>query len=299
MRLSAAQLRQEISARNVERGAQFEYEVSASATPSVIYSGARGNFLPSSYARIAANPEWRRRLTKVYTASRFVPRAADRRRYELECANSSDALLMNVFCYPRVMDSPGLRGLLGVERGTKPEFGVRARIPLKSGREDRTEIDMRLGALLVEAKLTEGDFQRAEMRLLERYAQAEGVFEVAALPVRGGVVHGWQLIRGVLAAHAWGAAFTVVCDGRRGDLVEMWYAVMRAVSDCGLRTRLGLLTWQETAAHLPPRVQRFLREKYGIEGEPRRGGAGVVHRGTVRGEGRFLPDRRTVDYERP
>jgi len=41
--------------------------------------------------------------------------------------------------------------------------------------------------------------------------------------------------------------------------------VMRAVRDAALRTRLGLVTWQEIAALLPARVQRFLEEKYGIE----------------------------------
>ena len=267
-RLSAGQLRQEISARNVERGRGFDHELSASAAPSVIYGeadGAHGNFLPASYARIIANPAWRQRLKKAYTASRFVPRAADRRRYELECANSSDALLMNVFCYPGVTRSAALCGLLGIERGTQPDFGLRARTPLCNGGTDRTEIDMRLGSLLVEAKLTEGDFQRAPFRRLEQYRDAEEVFDLAALPIRDGVVHAWQLIRGVLAAHARGASFAVICDSRRPDLIEAWFRIVSAVTDCSLRTRLGLVTWQEIAAHLPPRVQRFLAEKYGIE----------------------------------
>jgi hypothetical protein len=265
--LSAAQLRQEISARNVLRGADFEHELSWSAAPSVIYreadGGGHGNFLAASYARIVARPEWRRRLRKSYTASRFVPRAGDRKRYELECANSSDALLMNVFCYPRVM-SAGLCGLLGVDAGTRPEFGFAARVPLKNGRVDRTEIDMKLDGLLVEAKLTEGDFQRAPVRLLERYRDVSEVFDLASLPVRGEVVHSWQVIRGVLAAHALGGSFALVCDGRRGDLMEAWFGVVRAVQDCSLRTRLGLVTWQEIAACIPLRVRRFLGEKYGI-----------------------------------
>jgi hypothetical protein len=268
-RLSAAQLRQEISARNVARGLDFAHELSSSMVPSVIYGeaeGAHGNFLPASYARIVANPAWRQRLKKAYTASRFVPRAADRRRYELECANSSDALLMNVFCYPGVLRSAGLCGLLGIERRTEPEFGIRARTPLQNGQSDRTEIDMRLGTLLVEAKLTEGDFQRAPLRRLEQYRDAEEVFDPVALPVRDGVVDAWQLVRGALAAHARGASFAVICDARRPYLMEAWFRIVSAVTDCSLRTRLGLVTWQEIAAHVPPRVQRFLAEKYGIEG---------------------------------
>ena len=74
----------------------------------------------------------------------------------------------------------------------------------------------------------------------------------------------YQLIRCVLAAHAAGDGFAVICDGRRPDLTERWFEVMLAVKDAALRTRLGLVTWQEIAAVLPVRVQRFLEDKYGI-----------------------------------
>jgi hypothetical protein len=268
--LSSTALRREISARNLVRGEDLEREVSYGASQSVIFreeEGGHGNFLASSYARIMANPAWKQRLMKSYTASRFVPRAADRKRYELECASSSDALLMNVFCYPGVLRNARVCALLGIEAGLQPEFGFRPEIPLKNGKCDRTEMDMRLGALLVEAKLTEGDFQRAPVRLVERYRDLEEALDVDRLPVRDGVVRSYQLIRCVLAAQAWGGSFVVICDGRRPDLAERWFEVMCAVKDAALRTRLGLVTWQEIAAGLPARVQRFLVEKYGITTE--------------------------------
>jgi hypothetical protein len=171
---------------------------------------------------------------------------------------------MNVFCYPGVLRSAALCGLLSVDAGARPEFGFKAKVPLKNGRADRTEIDMKLCGLLVEAKLTEGDFQRAPIRLLERYRDMEEVFYLSELPVRDGVVRGWQLIRGALAAHATSGSFAVVCDGRRADLMEAWFGVARAVRDCALRTRIGMFTWQEIARCVPARVQRFLKEKYGI-----------------------------------
>jgi len=264
---SSTQLRREIHWRNLARGEDPQREVSYGASRSVIFRSdeeAHGNFLPASYARILANPKWKLRLTKSYTASRFVPRAGDRKRYELESACSSDALLMNVFCYPGVLRNAGVCALLGIEAGLRPEFGFRPRIPLKNGRADRTEMDMRLGALLVEAKLTEGDFQRAPLRLVERYRDVEEIFEVERLPVVAGVVRSYQLIRCVLAAHACEGSFVVLCDGRRPDLIERWFEVMRAVMDASLRTRLGLVTWQEMATALPAKVQRFLEEKYGI-----------------------------------
>lgn len=267
--LNAAQLRREISARNQTRGEKFAHELSVGDSPSVIYQESEdghGNFLDASYARILANPAWKQRLAKVYTASRYVPRAADRKRFELECANSSDALLMNVFCYPRVLRSTAVCGLLGIEPGVQPEFGFRPGVPLKSGKADRTEIDMRLGSLLVEAKLTEGDFQRAPLTRLLGYRDFDEVFDPGLLPSTNGVIYSYQLIRGVLAASAGSGSFLVLCDRRRPDLIDRWFAVMRAVMNASLRTQLSVLTWQELSIALPSQLREFVEEKYGIFG---------------------------------
>jgi Restriction Endonuclease associating with ARP len=265
--LSAAGLRTEISGRNQARASSFAHELTWSESPSVLYAesaGVHGNFLPASWKRILAHPAWRKRLAKSYTASRFVPRAGDRHRFELDCAASSDALLMNIFCYPKVFHRPALCALLGIEPGLEPDFGFRPAIPRLHGHVDRTEIDMRLGSLLIEAKLTESDFQRAPLRLLARYPSLNNVFDLDRLPIVNGSVHSWQLIRGVLAAHAAEASFLVFCDRRRPDLIDRWFAVMNAVSSSTLRTRLGLLTWQEISATLPSRLRQFLEVKYGI-----------------------------------
>lgn len=121
-----------------------------------------------------------------------------------------------------------------------------------------------VGALLVEAKLTESDFQTARYELIRRYQDLEAVFEVSKLSSRDGIFIGYQLIRGALAAYATGCSFCVLCDARRPDLIEVWYRVMRAVHDVELRCRLKLLTWQELAFVLPNDLQTFLEEKYGI-----------------------------------
>jgi hypothetical protein len=68
---------------------------------------------------------------------------------------------MNIFCRRRTLSNPALSSMLGVPSGLVPQFGFRPQIPLRSGRTDRTEIDMKLGTLMVEAKLTETDFQTA------------------------------------------------------------------------------------------------------------------------------------------
>jgi hypothetical protein len=268
-----AALRRELSSRNVARAARYESEQTCGEVPSVVYQeldGLHGNFHPSSYRSISADPEWRRRLEKSYTAAKWVPRSGDRKRRELDCANSSDALLMNVFCYPRLLRRPELCAILGIETGLRPQFGFRPRIPFANGKADRTEIDMSIGHLLIEAKLTETGFQSAPMELLSRYRDFGELFDIDELPIVGGTVHSYQLIRGVLAAFFLNRYFLVLCDGRRLDLQERWFRVMRAVHDCRVRNQLALITWQELATAFPKTLRLFVEEKYGIRPAPAR-----------------------------
>lgn len=261
-------LRCELSQRNRARAAGCTAEMSYSAVPSIIYGenevGEHGNFLTASYKRILRQPGWKARLAKVYTGSRFLPRKADRTRGELECANSSDALLMNIFCYPGILRRKTVCSLLGIEPGLYPAFGFRPGIPLKNGAEDRSEIDLKLGKLFIEAKLTEGDFQTARFDLVHRYRDLELVFDMARLPASNQKYRSCQLIRGALAAHAHEASFAVVCDQRRQDLIDDCFEIISAVMSAELRCRMSVLTWHELAATLPAKVRAFLTEKYGI-----------------------------------
>jgi hypothetical protein len=261
-------LRGELSHRNAARVASFAAEMSYSPVPSIVYSeneaGEHGNFLPASYKRILQQPAWRARLAKVYSGSRFFPRKADRTRRELDCANSSDALLMNIFCYPGVTHRAVVCSLLGAEPGIHPVYGFRPAIPLKNGGDDRSEIDLKLGKLFIEAKLTEGDFQTARSSLVHRYRDLESVFDVARLPRRQEKFRSYQLIRGALAAHTHTACFAVFCDQRRQDLIEDCFEIMSAMMSAELRCRLSVVTWQELAHALPLKVRTFLADKYGI-----------------------------------
>jgi hypothetical protein len=143
--------------------------------------GRHGNFFDAAYAAIAARPEWMRRFDKIHAQGRALPKA-ERRWRELDSSMSSDALLMNVFCTPGVAESGTVRNALGVEGEDAPVFGWRARAPLAGGRSDRTEVDMRWGSLLVEAKLTEGDFQTCKAGVVEGYRDFDVVFERELLP---------------------------------------------------------------------------------------------------------------------
>ena len=267
----AVELRRELCARNLAfaHTKRLAHVLSYGEMPVIVYcpeaAGTRhGNFFDPSYAAILKRPEWARRLKKIHPQGhRALPRA-DRAWKELDSCTSSDALLMNVFCCPGVCSSKAVASLLGTEPTDIPEFGYKARVPLLAGKTDRTEVDMKLGALLVEAKLTESDFQTKNRFVLESYRDFKKVFEVSVLPRSGDQYISYQLIRNVLAAYATGLSFCVIVDARRPDLVEAWYAIMRCVRVMELRTRCKMLTWQELSSALPRRLQRFLEAKYGI-----------------------------------
>jgi hypothetical protein len=267
----ATRLRQALGARNREYAARHELTMRESfgAQAVMCYLPAEdgqshGNFLTESYLHILEKTDWCKRLGKVHTQARhWLPRE-ERRWRELDSSNSSDALLMNIFCFPGTLRESRVFDLLGIENGTLPEFGVRARVPLANGRFDRTEIDMRIGGLLVEAKLTEPDFQSSDAAVLETYRDFAEVFERQSLPREGSRYISYQLIRNVLAAYAGQCSFCVMADARRPDLREAWYQVMRCVQILDLRLRCKMITWQELAEALPDRLQTFLVEKYGI-----------------------------------
>ena len=183
--LYATQLRHELMARNSIYARGHAHVESYGAAPVIVYEpeGIRhGNFFHAAYAAILANPDWIRRFDKVHAqAARSLPKS-ERRWRELDSSMSSDALLMNIFCTPGIAESSAVRGLLGVDEITEPFFGWKARVPLANGRYDRTEVDMRFGPLLVEAKLTESDFQSRSAAIVESYRNFDEVFDRERLP---------------------------------------------------------------------------------------------------------------------
>ncbi len=120
----ASQLRMELALRNRQYARGRLHVESYGSQPVIVYApeGARhGNFYDAAYAAILARPEWMHRFDKVHAqAARSLPKPATeplRRWRELDSCMSSDALLMNVFCTPGVVESPSLRNALGIEPG--------------------------------------------------------------------------------------------------------------------------------------------------------------------------------------
>lgn len=268
----AAELRRELSVRNRRYAANhgLPSRESYGDPPVICYlpaedGSSHGNFLPETYRAILKNENWRKRLGKVHSQARHTLPREEWRWRELDASTSSDALLINIFCYPGTAKHRGVFDLLGVGSGEVAEFGVKARVPLANGRADRTEVDMRLGDLLVEAKLTESGFQSAEPELVEGYRDFQEVLDRRKLPREGKRYVSYQLIRNVLAAYSGNCSFCVMADARRPDLTEAWYVIMLSVRIVDVRLRCKMITWQELPEPLPRKLKLFLQEKYGID----------------------------------
>jgi hypothetical protein len=273
MSIYAAHVRQEISRCAAEYGQNnsIAFRRSHEQFGSGVFvpeSGAfrHGNFYPASYRAIIRRPIWRARFRKALTVPDRLRRADDEHRIcELDSCCSSDALLMNIFCHREVRRSSAVLGMMGIYQSAIPIFGWRARIPLEGEKFDRTEVDMKFGSLLVEAKLTEPSFESCPLAQMKAYKNFETIFRRAELRRTHKQYHGYQLLRNVLAAHHHRVGFCLLTDARRKDLIEAWYEILRAIRPVDLRVRCKLLTWQELAEVLPNSLRRFLALKYGIE----------------------------------
>ena len=265
-------LRQELIERNRRYAQRHRLEVCENYgdPPVACYlpsaDGLRhGNFLPQSYRSILGSPAWKKRLLKPHSPARNSLPNNLRRWMELDSGNSSDALLMNIFCLPGILKQRPVCALLSLDSSPElPEFGFLARVPLHNGRADRTEVDMRIGSLLVEAKLTEPAFTPGRTEVVENYRDFDEVFDRGSLLRDAGAYPAYQLIRNVLAAYASHGSFCLFIDARRPDLQEAWYSVVSAIRILDLRLHCRLVTWQEITATVPPRLRSFLQEKYGF-----------------------------------
>lgn len=272
MTIWSARLREELCKRATAyaKSTGMTYYESLGDSPVTLFPASsdkatHGNFALESFEAISRNNAWRSRLDKSHTRrAKALPAPHDATAKELDSCTSSDALLMNVFCYPGVATGP-IATLLGVEPGMTPVFGVDGKVPLVGGRADGTEIDMRLGNTNVESKLTESSFTERPKDDVERYEGLYDIFDRSLLPTEGDNYLGYQLIRNVLAiAKNPVARFLVLVDARRPDLLHEWWSIHTAIRDGALRARCGFVTWQEIAAAAPPKLRTFLAAKYAL-----------------------------------
>ena len=129
------------------------YGFSYSSTPksAIIFNEIKDAFCHASFDAICKNAKWFSRTKKPHPT---LPN-----KMEMQSSNSSDALLMNIFCHPKLISWEGVVDVLGF-KPENPTFGFKALVEKKGTDGDKTEIDMVIGNYFIEAKLTEADFTK-------------------------------------------------------------------------------------------------------------------------------------------
>jgi restriction endonuclease-like protein len=203
--------------------------------------------MDSSFSQILSNEAWYSRLGKPHSQLRALPKERRAQAKELDSSNSSDALLMNIFCYPGI-ETTDLIALLQISRWQQPCFGVSCLLPGER-KEHPTELDMVVGDVSFEAKLMERDFTSKSQENVLRYRDLTLVFEVDRLSRSKDrkKFKSYQLIRNVLAAYHRGGRFVLLCDERRPDLVQDWQAIRDNIKERALRDRCVQVSWQQIA----------------------------------------------------
>ncbi|MCH9662361.1 MAG: hypothetical protein K0U66_01715 [Gammaproteobacteria bacterium] len=230
----------------------------------IIFGKLEDSFIKESFDAIEKNPAWKERIDKTH--SHFKGESVK----EMQSSNSSDALLMNIFCYPKLFKWKGVRDLFLENKieidDRKIDFGCKPNVS-KGKEQEKTEIDMVIGNTFFEAKLTESDFTSKEIEKVEKYDCLYGVFDKDKLPKHKtdkNKYESYQIIRNFLAAHQGKKQHRLLCDERRGDLVRAYYEIVGAIKIDDFKEKVGVIFWQEIAKKCGEPLKTFLLEKYGL-----------------------------------
>ena len=181
----------------------------------------------------------------------------------MQSSNSSDALLMNIFCHPSIRKWTGVKKLLGDDLESI-DFGFPGSVRISNGQTDTTEIDMALSDVFCEAKLTESDFTHKRPSVVENYEGLDETFHVKALLRMGDDYDNYQIIRNLLAASQHGRKHILLCDERRPDLVRRYLTTVSCIRDVHWRMKFRIIFWQEIVAACGSSLRKWAEEKYGL-----------------------------------
>lgn len=244
---------------------KYGYNAGISKVPqsAIIFDKTGDNFTYEAWETIKNNPYYFSRTQKAHSSfDQTNPKE------EMQSSNSSDALLMNIFCDRFMKTSKGLLKLLNVGDLGKLTFGYSPGVALMKNGVDKTEIDLYIldgdKKIFCESKLTETDFVFKPLSEFQRYKDFEAVFDSTKLPVYREFVGNYQLVRNILAAYQFNASFYLFIDARRPDLAKSFYQTLRCVKDIDLRTRCEVFYWQDLAAVAYADLRHFLQEKYAL-----------------------------------
>src|SRR5690554_1568146 len=177
-----------------------------------LFSDISMSFHPDTFVNICKNSEYKKRLNKIHSN---VPEYK-----EMQSSNSSDALLMNIFAHPKIKEWKSLRDLISIGQSDNIEFGWN---PVFANEKNyKTEIDMKIGNSIFEAKLIEKDFNQKKLKIVLAYSNIENIIDLKDL-TNNEIVSNYQLIRNLLTAEKYDYKFNLLIDGTRTDLIREFY----------------------------------------------------------------------------
>jgi len=250
-----AKLKQAIRASSIKFAETNNFIFDDSPKSAIIFDKIEAAFYPESFNAIRENINWYSRLQKPHQK---IPGAM-----EMQSSNSSDALLMSVFCHPRLSSWKGVENVLGF-RPENPTFGFNPLIEKQGTNGDKTEIDMLVGNYFVEAKLTEADFTEKTSVEVEKYKGFNQHFDVSCLSIHNDCYKNYQIIRNLLAAVQHNKQHMLLCDERRPDLVRSYMETVSCLKDQHFRKSCRVVFWQELQQACGKDLSIFLKTRYGI-----------------------------------
>lgn len=216
-----------------------------------LFSDIAMSFHPDTFANICENSEYKKRLDKIHSN---VPDYK-----EMQSSNSSDALLMNFFAHPKIKEWKSLRDLISINESDNIEFGWDPEFENEKNR--KSEIDMRIGDSIFEAKLTESDFTQKKIQVVLTYSDVESTIDLQSL-TNDNIVSNYQLIRNLLAAKKYNYKFNVLIDETRTDLIREFYKMKNAIKIKSLADNFNFFTWQEIADCVGADLKNYIIKKY-------------------------------------
>jgi len=255
MKMNSDALKQEIRKHALAFARRRNLRVDDKLASALIFYRLDDSLHPESLENIRRTPEWNSRTQKAHPNVTGV--------LEMQSSNSSDGLLMSIFCHPSITKWSGVRKVLGNDIATIA-FGVPGVVKIGNDQTDSTEIDMELSGVFCEAKLTETDFTHKRPEVVEHYDRFQETFHSDALQRVGRDYDNYQIIRNLLAAKQHNRDHILFCDERRPDLVRRYMSTVSCLQDIKDRMRCRVIFWQEVVAACGESLRKWVEEKYGI-----------------------------------
>lgn len=219
----------------------------------IIFNDIKNNFIEDSFDNIQKNEDWFLRTLKKNNSLLNT--------LEMQSSNSSDALLMNIFCYPKINQWKGIKQLLGTDDLNDIKFGWNPFFENEDLKQP-TEIDMKIGNHIFEAKLTENNFTQKEKKIVKNYSDFSKVFDLEKLNIIEDKYESYQLIRNILTAYKYNYSFTLLIDETRTDLIRFLITIIKAININELQNKINFVTWQEIAHVCGKDLKDYLENKY-------------------------------------